>query len=201
MSAQAPLPVTSYALLGLLTFGDELTGYELKQRADSTLRFYWQSPAMSQVYSELARLDARGLVRRQGEGRGTTYALTQLGRDTLERWMREAPVGFPIFKHPPALHLMIGHLTDTATLVRMLEDYVDQVTAARTDLLEVRRSLEEADQVGQVFRYPSLVAEWGLAHFESELEIARKTIVRLRADGAVPTPATGPSPTAAEPAE
>ena len=25
------LPVTSYALLGLLTFGDELTGYELKQ--------------------------------------------------------------------------------------------------------------------------------------------------------------------------
>ena len=42
------LPVTSYALLGLLTFGDELTGYELKQRADATLRFYWVSPAMSQ---------------------------------------------------------------------------------------------------------------------------------------------------------
>ena len=32
------LPVTAYALLGLLTFGDELTGYELKQRADNTLR-------------------------------------------------------------------------------------------------------------------------------------------------------------------
>ena len=42
------LPVTSYALLGLLTFGDELTGYELKQRADNTLRFYWVAPAMSQ---------------------------------------------------------------------------------------------------------------------------------------------------------
>ena len=48
MSAQ-DLPITSYALMGLLTFGDELTGYELKQRADNTLRFYWQSPAMSQV--------------------------------------------------------------------------------------------------------------------------------------------------------
>lgn len=39
--SQDPLPVTSYALLGLLTFGDEPTGYEIKQRADITVRFYW----------------------------------------------------------------------------------------------------------------------------------------------------------------
>ena len=45
------LATTSYALLGLLAFGDGLTGYELKQRADKTLRFYWVSPAMIQVYS------------------------------------------------------------------------------------------------------------------------------------------------------
>jgi len=49
MSQELPvtLPTTSYALLGLLTFGDELTGYELKRRADNTLRFYWVAPAMS----------------------------------------------------------------------------------------------------------------------------------------------------------
>ena len=166
--------MTSYALLGLLTFGDELTGYELKQRADSTLRFYWQSPAMSQVYSELARLTSHGLLRKQREQRGTTYALTPQGRETLERWMREAPVGFPVFKHPQALHLMIGHLTDTTTLVAMLEDYLEQVTAAHADLTEVRRSLAVADGVGEVFHYPSLVADWGLAHFDSELEIAAR---------------------------
>ena len=57
------LPMTAYALLGLLSFGDSLTGYELKQRADRTLRFYWVSPAMSQVYSELERLHDLGLVR------------------------------------------------------------------------------------------------------------------------------------------
>ena len=50
------IPVTGYAILGLLTFGDELTGYEIKQRADITLRFYWVSPAMSQIYTELRRL-------------------------------------------------------------------------------------------------------------------------------------------------
>ena len=38
------LPTTSYALLGLLTFGDDLTGYELKQRADRTLRCRCSTP-------------------------------------------------------------------------------------------------------------------------------------------------------------
>jgi len=78
------LPVTAYALLGLLTFGDELTGYELKQRADNTLRFYWVAPAMSQVYSELTRRTARGLVEpatSAGAGRRTTrYRITTAGR-------------------------------------------------------------------------------------------------------------------------
>ena len=77
------LPVTAYALLGLLTFGDELTGYELKQRADVTLRFYWVSPAMSQIYSELARLTGLGLVgRRVGRRRrhARAYRITDEGR-------------------------------------------------------------------------------------------------------------------------
>ncbi|WP_162599835.1 PadR family transcriptional regulator [Nocardioides solisilvae] len=172
--------MTSYALLGLLTFGDELTGYELKQRADNTMRFYWTSPAMSQVYSELARLTEAGLVRRSGEGRGTTYAVTDEGRRAMERWMQEAPVGMPVFKHPQALRLMIGHLTEPETLVQMLEEYVGQVLAAHSDLAAVRRSLTGQDAVGQTFHNPSLVAEWGLAHFESELAIARRTLARLR---------------------
>ncbi len=45
--------------------------------------------------------------------------------------------------------------------------------------------------MGEVFHYPSLVAEWGLAHFDSELEIARKTIARLRAEDPAAAGATG----------
>ena len=82
------LPVTSYALLGLLTFGDDLTGYELKQRADRTLRYYWVAPAMSQVYSELDRLTEHGLVRARDAGpnkRSTKYRITARGRRALTR--------------------------------------------------------------------------------------------------------------------
>lgn len=181
MGAQ-DLPVTSYALLGLLTIGDGLTGYELKQRADRTMRFYWTAPAMSQVYTELARLTRADLLRREGRGRGTTYFLTTTGRAAVEEWMRETPCGFPVFKHPPALRLMIGHLATPETLATMLEEYLEQVADAHADLTEVRRGLVGVDAVGQPFHYPALVAEWGLAHFESELEIARRTIAKLRAD-------------------
>jgi DNA-binding PadR family transcriptional regulator len=93
------LPVTSYALLGLLTFGDELTGYELKQRADVTLRFYWTAPAMSQVYTELGRLASEGLVSPVTEGdrgRTTRYRITARGRRALRTWMEQTPAGFPV---------------------------------------------------------------------------------------------------------
>lgn len=171
--------MTSYALLGLLTFGDELTGYEIKQRADITLRFYWVSPAMSQVYSELARLTAEGLVEPVGDGRATRYRITKTGQRALERWLHETPAGFPVLKHPVALRLLIGHVTDDATTVRMLEEYADGLAAARADLLAVRESLRGHDEPGDAFRYPALVADWGLAYFDSEAAIARRTIAAL----------------------
>src|SRR5919107_4338565 len=95
LSAPTPdlpdLPVTAYALLGLLTFGDELTGYELKQRADITLRFYWVAPAMSQIYTELGRLTDHGYVEpltSEGEGRRTTaYRITAAGAHALHEWI------------------------------------------------------------------------------------------------------------------
>ena len=179
------LPVTSYALLGLLTFGDALTGYELKQRADATLRFYWVSPAMSQVYSELGRLTEHGLVTATGEGRGTTYTISDRGRDALATWMRDSAPGFPVLKHPVALRLLLGHVVDRETTLAMLRDHVRALEKERDALVEVRESLRGADSPGEVFRYPSLVADWGLDYFENESRIVGDLIRRLEEEGTV----------------
>jgi DNA-binding PadR family transcriptional regulator len=175
------LPVTSYALLGLLTFGDELTGYELKQRADRTLRFYWVSPAMSQVYSELRRLSSAGLVEpTEPAERTTRYRITTEGRRALRRWLGEGQAGFPVLKHPVALRLLMGRVADDETMVRMLEEYVADLSRQRSDLADVRVSLQGADAPGEAFRNPALVADWGLAYYDNEAEIARSTLERLR---------------------
>jgi DNA-binding PadR family transcriptional regulator len=90
---------TGYALLGLLSFGRQLTGYELKQFADSSLRFFYDAPAMSQVYSELGKLEAAGLE----TGRGTVdgartvrvHSISRKGMSALRRWLAESPVDPP----------------------------------------------------------------------------------------------------------
>ena len=165
------LPATSYALLGLLTLGDGLTGYELKQRADKTLRFYWVAPAMSQVYSELERLHARGLVSRpekEAAGRGTAYSLTGRGREALDAWLARTPTGFPVLKHPVALRLLLGALLDPEALDDLLASHLEALDRERAALEEVRSSLRGADAPDETFRYPSLVADWGLSYFDHE---------------------------------
>lgn len=180
------LPVTSYAILGLLTFGDELTGYEIKQRAELTLRFYWVAPAMSQIYTELRRLTDRGLVRassRPDDGRDvTTYAITDTGQDTLRTWMSDTPAGFPVLKHTVLLRMLMSNASDTATVTHMLEQYVDELAAARTELTGVREMLRGSDAPGEAFRYAAMVAEWGLDYFAAETRHARRAMRELAAE-------------------
>ena len=177
------IPVTGYAILGLLTFGDELTGYEIKQRADVTLRFYWVSPAMSQIYTELRRLTEHGLVRadarRDGGREVTTYAITDDGQRALKEWMDGTPAGFPVLKHPVLLRLLIGHATEPGQTRRMLHDYLDELERASADLADVREALRGADRPGEPFRFPSLVAEWGLDYFAAEVRPARRALDSL----------------------
>jgi DNA-binding PadR family transcriptional regulator len=181
------LPATSYALLGLLTFGDDLTGYELKQRADRTLRFYWVAPAMSQVYTELARLLEHRLVRatdEDGAGRRTRrYHITARGRRELTRWLGSTSAEFPLLKHPVALRLLMGHLVDQGTTVALLRGYLTDLAARRAELETVRESLRRADDVGQPFRFPALVADWGLDYYDSERVIVESLLKRLEDEG------------------
>ena len=181
------LPVTAYALLGLLTFGDELTGYELKQRADMTLRFYWVSPATSQVYSELARLTEHGYVEpvtTEGAGRRTTaYRITTAGSEALRAWIDGSPAGFPTLKHTVLLRLLVGHASEPERMRQMLEEYAAELAEALHDLRAVRESLRGADGPGEVFHYPSVVADWGLDYFAAETRHTRRALARLGGEG------------------
>jgi DNA-binding PadR family transcriptional regulator len=179
VSQERDLPATSYALLGLLSFGQELTGYEVTQWAEATLRFYWVAPAMSQVYSELGRLADHGLVAARDEpGAGRTvrrYRITDEGQARLRAWLLEPVDDFPLLKHPVALKLLLGHVTGAAAAQCLLERYVDALAARRADLQRVRDGLGE----DPTFAYPALVADWGLAYYDSEQQIADRLRARL----------------------
>lgn len=183
MSQDPGLPTTSYAVLGLLTFGQELSGYELKQWADSTLRFYWTAPAMSQIYTELKRLDGRGLVLSREVGGGpsrttTRYRVSAKGVRELRRWLADSDPGFPLLKHPIALRLLLGHLLDPGQVRDMLESYDAALAGQRRDLRAVLDGIAD----DPAFEFPAHVARWGLSYYDSEEDAVRRVLHALPED-------------------
>lgn len=161
----------SYAVLGLLSFGRELSGYELKQWADN-LRFFYAAPAMSLVYSELARLEDAGLVTSRdvpGEGRrgARVYRLAPAGEAELRAWLLR-PVPPPTLRHPVALRLFFGHLADPTRLRALLDEHRRRCEELLGELDAIREQL--ADQPD--FRYPALVARWGQRYYRGEADAA-----------------------------
>ena len=78
-----------HAVLGLLSI-EPGTGYELTQRFDISLRNAWHA-SHSQIYPELAKLEAAGMaeVIEEGARRSRTWAVTDAGRQELRRWLTE----------------------------------------------------------------------------------------------------------------
>jgi DNA-binding PadR family transcriptional regulator len=180
MAPPFELTASGAAVLSLLTFG-EASGYELRTRADATLRFFFAAPAMSQIYAELDRLAAGGLVasrdaQRPGSRPGRVWRLTPKGRRRLAQWAAEEPVPPTVSRDHLALRLMLGALVAPERLQAMVDEQRDRVAADRADLQAVADTLD-ADAPDTA--HPALVAEWGLTTFDTELAALARIRDRL----------------------
>jgi DNA-binding PadR family transcriptional regulator len=140
------LPSTAYAVLGLLSGDHELSGYDLKKWADNSLHFFYWSPSLSHIYTELRRLDRLGFVSQRVEPRGELrsrrlYRITTLGATTLEAWVRDSPVEATVLKHSVALRIWLGHLVGIDS-VRLL--IAEHVAATERLILDIRTAYEHA---------------------------------------------------------
>jgi DNA-binding PadR family transcriptional regulator len=88
----APLPVTTFAVLGQLAEGPS-SGYEVKARLEAGAAHFWHA-SYSQVYAELRRLEGLGLVTEErvvqdGRPNKRVYTITEAGREALRGWLAE----------------------------------------------------------------------------------------------------------------
>jgi PadR family transcriptional regulator, regulatory protein AphA len=79
-----------HALLGALADRPR-TGYALLRHFEQSLGYAWPA-SHSQIYPELARLLAAGLIRQSAAGarNSKTYELTDAGLTEIRRWLRES---------------------------------------------------------------------------------------------------------------
>jgi DNA-binding PadR family transcriptional regulator len=177
------LATTGYAILGVLSFNRELSGYDVKKWADASLRFFYWSPALSQVYTELGRLERRGLVSSRNVPRDEVrdkrvFRITDLGREELTRWVEDAPVEMPVLKHSVVLRAWLGHLAEPEQLRSMLQQHIEQVEKLATEAAEDRTLAEQEPR----WAYPELVLTWARDYYRAEAKLARAMLARLPAD-------------------
>ncbi|MGW5778956.1 PadR family transcriptional regulator [Streptomyces sp. NPDC003863] len=168
------LPATSWAVLGLLSHGRELSGYDVKKWADRSLGLFYWSPSFSQVYGELKRLENRGYAtsRLVAPETGTrdkrVYRITGEGLAAVRTWARMAPLDPPVLKHGPMLRLWLGHLLEPE---RMRE-----ILAAHREYAEGMRRRAEADVADagadEAWAYPRLTLAWAERYYTAERDLA-----------------------------
>jgi len=176
----ARLPATAWAVLGILSFGKELTGYEVRQWAEHSLRFFYWSPAMSQIYSELKRLEQVGYATSRtctGEDTRTkrVYGITEAGRAALTRWMQETPVEPPVLKHGAALRVWLGHLSTPERLREIVSQHRDNAQRLHDEAEYSRRAAAEVPG----WAYPELVARWATRYYDAERDLAERMLADL----------------------
>src|SRR5689334_16379711 len=111
-----------YGILGLLARGS-LTGYEVAQRLRAPVGYFWAA-RHSQIYPELARLEADRLIRHvviagPGPRDNKRYSLTARGRKALREWVVTEPSTAPA-KSELVLRVYSIWLADPAAARRML---------------------------------------------------------------------------------
>ena len=174
------LSPTGWALLGMLSGGAELSGYDIKKWINWAIRFFYSSPAYSQIYSELKRLEKLGLVSSRvdaGIRSRRMYKITESGLAAVTRWINEDPVEPPTLKHNPMLRVMLGHLLNPGRLREVLAAhaaYAEQLQRAAAT--EVRWTSEQP-----AWSYARLALKWSEQYYAAERELALQIIKDLDA--------------------
>jgi DNA-binding PadR family transcriptional regulator len=181
------LAATSWALLGMLSYEQELSGYDIRKWINWSLCFFYGSPAYSQIYSELKKLEQLGLVTSRVDNTGTRnrrlYKITEAGLDAVTRWANEAPVDPPVLKHTPLLRVTFGHLTNPARLKEVLQEHVTYA-----DEME-RKAAKDAKWSGAdpSWAYARVALRWAERYYANERELALTMMKELdEAEAAFP---------------
>lgn len=162
------------ALLGLLTASGPASGYDLAKRFEKSLNHVWQAQH-SQIYPELVKMAADGLVDVEAEGaRGRKiYAVTHEGSATLRSWMVDHEP-FMAIRSEMALQTFLLPLVDHDEAIMVMER-IKRHFAAKLATMESIRPFDGKPEFG---RY---ALQLGLAQARAGLEWAESVISQLKA--------------------
>ena len=155
----------TWAILGLIAQKPR-SGYDLKRAIDRTIRHFWAA-SYGQIYPELRRLEAAGLVGSREEPRGRVprriYTLTEEGRRALDTWLEETDETYE-FRDEGLLKLFFGDLLPAEhrlDLISRRRAWYEESAALFRGIGEELGEIDESS--GAVLRYGIELMEWNAA--------------------------------------
>ena len=167
------------ALLAILS-KEPNTGYGVGRLLQKELSHIWDA-RLQQIYGELARLQAEGLVTAEAialpnRPAKKVYSLTSAGREALDRWLAERPA--PVaYKDDLLVKLYCLEWMPRDVMVRRLEERREH---AESEVGKLRHQLAQTPRTDPGQLGPLLALEAALYRAEAELSWCVRALSCLR---------------------
>ncbi|WP_110590183.1 PadR family transcriptional regulator [Microbacterium suaedae] len=184
-----------YALLALLRVGPK-SGYELQKQFDASVGHLWHAPD-SQIYPELRKMEAAGLIEGEEQVRGTRatrrlYHVTPAGDEDYLAWMN-APLTYARVREPASLkaayleaaepkaarEFLRGHIAHWQGELDQWEAELERVSARATPMLKERLATIPPEDHDRVVAFKRLGYENLVDRARTEIAWAERGLTLL----------------------
>lgn len=170
-----------FVILGLLSHED-LTGYEIKKRMDTTLKYFWGA-SFGSIYPALGDLVSGGLaIKRDGAENKRTkliYSITEEGRAYLKEWLKN-PVEKDELRYETLLKLFFGREGGAEQAMVHIEAFEEKIRQELPYLLTARQILESHMEKDDAHKYYLLTVKFGIRTYKAYLEWCEEAKAVLR---------------------
>lgn len=158
-------------MLGLLSH-EELTGYEIKKRMDTTLKYFW-SASYGSIYPALSDLVNRGLATKREDKENKRnkliYTITDDGRNYLKEWLT-LPVEKDELRYETMLKMFFGNEQNIEKVLTHIKSFEEKIKKELPNLLVAKEVLKDCLNVDTSHKYYLLTVEFGLKTYHTYLE-------------------------------
>lgn len=157
-------------ILGLLSHED-LTGYEIKKRMDTSLKYFWGA-SYGSIYPALSDLVDRGLAdKRDGaenKRNKIIYSITEEGRNYLKEWLK-IPVDKDELRYETLLKLFFGNEGGELQAISHIDAFQERIERELPYLLSAADTLRN-QMDDDTHKYYLLTVEFGIKAYGAYLE-------------------------------
>lgn len=157
-------------ILGLLSH-ESLTGYEIKKRIDTMLKYFW-SASYGSIYPTLSALVQDGFALKKEtveNGRDKIiYTITDAGRRHLKEWLN-IPVTKDEIHYETLLKLFFGNVAGTQISLKHIENFEKKTKSELPYLQEAVRTLKGI-RGDDAHKYYMLTAMFGVKVYQAFLK-------------------------------